>query len=309
MNRIRGITVKIFSIILIIVIITSLVNWSIADTINNNDGQALQMKGTMMADCAWDFDGGISGDTNGDEWQVKEWYRNSGAYAWDTVYRHPDENVAKTIAALAIKGANNNNIGYNNYEKRNSFNDYLERVNYDISAVNSPCDTNCSGSTACVVKAAGYALNNEALKGIPNYAWTPTANYPSRGFQTLTDSKYLNSCENLLAGDILVNTGVHVVIFVGNGEAGSGDIKGSMQYPIDDITVNLDEQNFEFSGAPKTVTYSGTKKAGEWIFSLFSQFVDFIVALITNGIKTSILGWAMTFEGAIDASLKFVEGQ
>lgn len=91
--------------------------------------------------------------------------------------------------------------------------------------------------------------------------------------------------------------------------AGAGGQDAEFNYPIDDITVNLDEQNFQFSGAPKTVTYSGTKKAGEWIFSLFSQFVDFIVALITNGIKTSILGWAMTFESAIDASLKFIEGE
>lgn len=83
---------------------------------------------------------------------------------------------------------------------------------------------------------------------------------------------------------------------------------GLQGYPIDDIVVNLDEQNFEFAGTPKTVTYSGRRKAGEWIFSYFSQFVDFAVSLITNGIKTSIMGWAMTFESAVDSSLKFIEG-
>ncbi len=275
--------------------------------------ETLQMKGTKMADCAFENDG-IPGDSTGLEWQVKEWFRDGKYYAWDKVYRYPDENVARTIAICAIKGANNDNIGYKfegwgGGSRQNSLGYELEKVNFDLSAINTKCDSICSLSTSNVVKAAGYALNMEQLKSIPTNSYTAEANYPGRGFQTLTDSKYLNSTDNLLAGDILVNTGVHVNIFVGNGEIGSGDIKGSMQYPIDDITINLDEQNFEFSGTPKTVTYSGTKKAGEWIFSLFSQFVDFIIALITNGIKTSILGWAMTFEGAIDASLKFLEGQ
>ncbi len=78
-------------------------------------------------------------------------------------------------------------------------------------------------------------------------------------------------------------------------------------YELDD-PVNLDEQNFEFAGTPKTVSYSGRKKAGEWVFSFISQFVDFAVSLITNGIKTSVMGWAMTFESAVDSSIKFVEG-
>lgn len=273
-------------------------------------GTGLQMKGNKMADCAFEYDG-VPGDSEGVEWQVKDWFRDGKYYAWDTVYRYPDEKVARAIATCAIQGANNDNIGYKfegwgGGSRQNSLGMELEKVNFNLSAVTTKCDSICSLSTSSCVKAAGYVLNMDTLKTIPTNAYTSEADYPSRGFQTLTDSKYLMSCDELLAGDILVTTGMHVNIFVGNGQIGSGG--ETSQFPVDDIIINLDEQNFEFAGTPKTVTYSGRKKAGEWIFSLFSQFVDFIVSLVTNGIKTSILGWAMTFEGAVDTSIKFLEG-
>lgn len=91
----------------------------------------------------------------------------------------------------------------------------------------------------------------------------------------------------------------------GSGSGGDGTDVG---YPIDDITINLDEQNFDFSGTPKNVTYSGSKKAGEWIFEKISQFIDFIVAIIANGIKMSVLGWMIAIEGTIDGSIKYLEG-
>ena len=280
----------------------------VGDGSSSAGGTELSMKGTQIADCCSDgnLDDPNPGDQSGREYFVRDWYD----YGWEMVYRYPDENVAKTIAAIAISAANNEQIGYNNYGQRDSLNDYLETVNYDFTRITSPTATNCSGSTACIVKAAGYKLNIEALKQIPNHTWSDGADYPGRGFQVLTDSKYLRSCDELLAGDLIrVQSGSglgHITIFVGNGESSLNGL--GVDYPIDDIVVNLDEQNFEFAGVPKTVSYSGRKKDGEWIFSLFSQFIDFVVGIITNGLKISIMGWAMTFESAIDSSIKFLEG-
>lgn len=271
-------------------------------------GAALQMRGTKIADCAFEHDG-VMGDSTGVEWQVKEWMRDGGPYAWDVVYRYPDEKVARMIATLAINAANNDNIGYkfegwNGGARQNSFGNELEKANYDPSAITAKCDTMCSYSTSNIVRAAGYKLNISSLKAIPKNVTTPEANYPSRGFKAMTDSQFLNGTDNLLAGDLLCCSGKHIVIFVGNGMVG----EAAAAYEIDDIVVNLDEQNFDFSGTPKTVIYTGGKKGGEWIFSAISEFIDFIVAVIANGIKMSVLGWSIAIEGVIDGSIKYLEG-
>lgn len=257
---------------------------------------------TNVSNCGGDENGGISGgqagDQTGGEYAVKPWYN----YGIEYVLRYKDSNAAMTIAQLAVSGANNDMVGYDQGE-RHTYWEQLERVNYNPSAISTPCEADCSGSTCANVKAAGFILNNEELKAIDEWGWTGSmrGDFEAHGWQVLSGAEYTNNPANLQPGDVLLNEQNHTNIYV-------GDAEGFTAFPIDDITVNLDEQNFQFSGAPKTVTYSGTKKAGEWIFSLFSQFVDFIVALITNGIKTSILGWAMTFEKAIDSSLKFIEG-
>ena len=200
--------------------------------------------------------------------------------------------------------------GYNNAEEeRATYWPLLEAANCDPTAVSTPCFANCSSSTVAAVKAAGVLLNIEPFKDIPGNAWTPTADYPSRGFETLTGSEYTRGPDNLKPGDIINASGYHITIFVGNGEI-SGSLSGSNQpdYEIDDITINLDEQEFEFSGSPKTVLYSGNRKAGEWIFDKIAQFIDFIVSLISRGILMSLQGWAMSIQAILDASLKFLEG-
>ena len=77
---------------------------------------------------------------------------------------------------------------------------------------------------------------------------------------------------------------------------------------IDDTTINLDEINFDFAGSPKNVTYSGKRKLGIWIFSKISEFLDYIASIIINGIKYSILGYAMAFESIVNNAIKAIEG-
>ena len=257
---------------------------------------------TNVSNCGSDENGGASGgaagDQTGGEYAVKPWYN----YGIEYVLRYKDSSAAMTIAQLAVSGANNDMVGYDQGE-RHTYWEQLERVNYNPSAISTPCEADCSASTCANVKAAGFVLNNEELKAIDEWGWTGSmrGDFESHGWQVLSGSEYTDDPGNLQPGDVLLNEEKHTNIYV-------GDAQGLQGYPIDDIVINFDEQNFEFAGVPRTVTYSGRKKAGEWIFSLFSQFIDFAVGLITNGIKISILGWAMTFESAIDSSIKFVEG-
>lgn len=246
------------------------------------------------------------GDADGQEYLVREWY-NDG---WAEVYRYPDPNVANTIAALAIKAANNDNIGYNNDSTvRVTFWNELTRVNYDPSAIAVPCAANCSSSTVAIVKAAGELLGVEALKQIPSDAWTYNANYSSRGFQTFTSFDYTGSTEKLQPGDLLNAPGKHIVIFVGNGETSGSAPYGTFHYEIDDITINLDEQAFEFAGTPKTVTYSGRNLREGWVFEKISEFISYVSGILTNGIFIySPLGWGMSFQAIINSSLKHLEG-
>lgn len=281
----------------------------------------LEMKGNKIADCAFEYDG-VSGDSAGYEYQVKDWFTDGGYYNWDVVYRYPDQEVARKIATIAVQAANNDNIGYffdgefNTSSRSGSYGRELEKANFDPTAITTKCDSICSWSTTNAIKAAGYQLNIEKLKNIPlNGGTDDGAGNPSTGFEKLTDRKYLDSCSELIAGDILRtypddNVAGHATIFVGGGKIGTvSSTHQQGDWDIDPITVNLDEQEFQFAGLPKNVTYHGTKSNSGWVFEKISQFADFITGLLVNGLKMSILGWVMTIEGAIDASIKYVEEQ
>ena len=269
-----------------------------------NAGPKLEMKGNKISNCGGDENGGISGgqagDQSGTEYAVIDYYEGG----WNYVFRYPDQKVAVAIATIAINAANNDNIGYDQGE-RLTYWEQLAANNYDASKISVPCEADCSASSSAAVKGAGFVLNKEDLKAIAESNWTGSMydDYTAHGFQVMGD-ECLHGTENLLAGDILL-AGGHTAVFVGNGESGGG---GAFSYEIDDITINLDEQEFEFSGNPKTVIYAGNRKAGEWIFDKIAQFIDFIVSLITRGILMSLQGWAMSIQGILDASIKFLEG-
>lgn len=60
--------------------------------------------------------------------------------------------------------------------------------------------------------------------------------------------------------------------------------------PGDGGDINLDDQEFEFNGMPSDVAYGGTTTL-KWFFDQIAQFFSFLVGLIINIIKMSILGY------------------
>lgn len=157
--------------------------------------------------------GGKAGDQTGTEWWIIPWYSRP----WNCVLRHPNEKVRKKIADLARKAANNDHIGYNQYNRDSYYNE-LKKVNYNPSKITKDCDADCSAGVIANIKAAGHLLD---IKNLQTVACTYTGNMREAlsdvGFKVLTDSKYLTSDNYLLEGDILLNDECHVATNLTNG--------------------------------------------------------------------------------------------
>ena len=216
-------------------------------------------------------------------------------------YENPEdeEKVRKAIVSNAILAAKNDCIGYD-LDTRETFLNEVSKVDYNIENLTTNCNTDCSAFVCTILKIVGHQLDIDELKNIPLDDTRAMENDLTKaGFKAYRESKYLTSPDELQPGDILLNTIHHTEIFVGDGSAEWRPAE------IDDITVNLDEINFNFAGTPKHMTYQGEKK-GIWIFDKIAEFIDFIVSLIVNGIKYSILGYAMKFESIVNNIAKIV---
>ena len=74
-----------------------------------------------------------------------------------------------------------------------------------------------------------------------------------------------------------------------------GDIDNTDDNPLD-----LDSLEFDFAGNPEKMEYNGVSKNAEWLFSKFSQFVDYILGIMVQGLKGAIVGWTAIIEGWIN---------
>lgn len=173
----------------------------------------------MISTCGRDengkFVGGTAGDQTGKEWYLWNWY----SFPWDMVFRHPDPQVREYIALLSEEAANNDKIGYDQGQ-RLTFWEQLKVSNYRPKNITTPCETDCSGGVCAITKAVGYLLNNQKLKDLLETGWSQTmpSQFKEAGFETLTDSKYLDSDKYLLRGDVLLNVKSHAAINISNGE-------------------------------------------------------------------------------------------
>lgn len=170
------------------------------------------------------YAGGKAGDQTGTEYQIMNWYSRP----WLCVLRFDDSKIAAMIADMATKAAQNNLIGYDqgtagNSNDRYTFWQHLKASNYDPAQITVACESDCSASTAAIVKGAGYRLNNAKLKAVSIYLTTRNmrAAMKAAGAKVLTDSKYLTSGDYLKAGDILLNDNHHVAIAVTTGAKAS----------------------------------------------------------------------------------------
>lgn len=187
-----------------------------------------ETKMVKISNCGHDehgrYAGGRAGDQTGTEYQIMNWYSRP----WLCVLRFNDAKIAAMIADMATKAAQNNLIGYDqgtagNSNDRYSFWRHLKASNYDPAQITVACESDCSASTAAIVKGAGYRLNNARLKAVSIYLTTRNMRQALKnaGAKVLTDKKYLTSGDYLKAGDILLNDNHHVAIAVTTGAKAS----------------------------------------------------------------------------------------
>lgn len=188
---------------------------------SNQKGETKMVK---ISNCGHDergrYAGGKAGDQTGTEYQIMNWYSRP----WLCVLRFNDAKIATMIADMATKAAQNNLIGYDqgtagNSNDRYSFWRHLKASNYDPAQITVACESDCSASTAAIVKGAGYRLNNARLKAVSIYLTTRNMRAAMKiaGAKVLTDRKYLTSGDYLKVGDILLNDNHHVAIAVTTG--------------------------------------------------------------------------------------------
>ena len=178
---------------------------------------AVQYSGVKLGSSSKDekgqYRGGQAGDQTGAEVYIQNWYDGS----WHSVIRPKSAALAEKIASACEKACNNNNIGYDQYERNSLYREAL-KVNLDLSKITTPCECDCSSlvSTCCI--AAGlpesifFAGNNMRT----TYNLIDACNKTGH-FDVLTSSNYTRSKDYLKRGDILLSTG-HTVIVLSNGD-------------------------------------------------------------------------------------------
>jgi len=195
------------------------------------------------------YKGGAAGDNTGKEWQIRSWYNRP----WNCVLRHPDPEVRACLAELATKAANNNKIGYDQYQRETYWKE-LQKVSYDPSKITTACEADCSAGVIANVKAAGHILGKPELQNVScTYTGNMRAGLTAAGFACLTEAKYLTSSVYLVAGDILLNDKHHTATAVTNGTQADGDVimplikKGSQGDAVKKLQQALNAKGYKLT--------------------------------------------------------------
>lgn len=167
------------------------------------------------------YHGGKAGDQTGVEVYARSWYNRP----WTAAYEPPTAAIGNKVAAAAKAGANNENIGYDQYQ-RNTLMTEAEKVNFDLSKIATPCETDCSEFGTVTAIAGGGATKTQMMKGATNAPTSSTigARLIAAGWKEHKESKFLTTSDNIGPGWILVYSGHHVAV---NGTAGKNYAGGS----------------------------------------------------------------------------------
>ena len=180
--------------------------------------------GHASIDEAGKISGGTAGDQNGKEVCIRNWYRGG----WEFVARAKDAAIAEKIAKACEAGCANPNIGYDQ-NQRNTLNTQAKKVQYNLSELKEPCETDCSAFVSVCVLAAGVKLFYSG--NLPTTRTLKSALSKTGDFEIFTDSKYLTGTDYLHRGDILCKAGSHTVIVLDDG-ANAENTSPVGQFPV-----------------------------------------------------------------------------
>lgn len=185
--------------------------------------------------------GGQAGNQSGRELNKSNWYSNG----WTLLIRAKDEALAEKMAKACEAGVANKNIGYDQWQ-RNTLRAEAKKASWNLSAIKTPCETDCSAFMAVCAEAAGVNMDVAYTQGNAPATFQMRQQWAKTGkFTMLTDKKYLTSSDYLKRGDVLVNESRHTVMVLSDGvkaekanpehEANKAKVKA--RFGFDDNTI------------------------------------------------------------------------
>lgn len=152
--------------------------------------------------------GGRAGDQTGREVGTQKWYSHPKGWR---VFRPLDEAAAERIARAMEQACENENVGYDQYE-RNALWRLAKEVGFDISKVSEPCETDCSALVRVCCAYAGITTGDFTT------ADAPAALLRTGAFVEMKGDRYQDGELYLGRGDVLVTrTKGHAAVVLTNG--------------------------------------------------------------------------------------------
>lgn len=180
---------------------------------------------------------GAAGDQTGHEVETQEWYLHSKGWV---LIRPKNRDVANYIAQDVKYACDNDNVGYDQWNANSLYN-VSKKYGFDISKVNTPCETHCAALIRVGVCYAGVKCDIQSLIDCPDFYTATEANVlnATGEFDVIRDPKYTDHWEYLRKGDILVTpVKGHTVCVLQDGPNAYEDEKTEeFKFPVKYITT------------------------------------------------------------------------
>jgi len=160
--------------------------------------------GSARIDENGNISGGQAGDNNGREVSTQPYYDHPKGWF---IFRAKSVFVRELIAEAMEAACANDNIGYDQSNNQSLYS-VAKKVDFDLSKVTTPCETDCARLVRCCIKYSGIDIKDF-------YTGDEPSALSNSGY---FDQVYVKSQEELARGDILVTkTKGHTVIVLVSG--------------------------------------------------------------------------------------------
>ncbi|WP_288070602.1 hypothetical protein [Adlercreutzia caecimuris] len=178
---------------------------------------------TKVANCGHDergkYSGGKAGDQSGTEWYIREDYD----FGQSVYLVHPDEKVNDLMARMAVNGARNDRIGYDQGQ-RTTFYAALKANKWIVASIKTPCESDCSSNTAALGEACVQRLKlkkSHISKDV--YTGNLKAAFVAAGWIAYTYDQLIRKYGRKPTGCVQLNPTKHVNVVV----EGASNLKDS----------------------------------------------------------------------------------
>lgn len=176
-----------------------------------------------VANCGHDehgkYSGGQAGDQSGDEWYI----RNDYDFGQSVYLVHPDDAVNDLMARMAVNGARNDHIGYDQGQ-RTTFYAALKANGWVVASIKTNCESDCSSGVAALGEACVQRLKlKKAHISKDVYTGNLKAAFVAAGWKAYTKAELIKKYGKKPTGCIQLNPSKHVNVVV----EGAGNLSSS----------------------------------------------------------------------------------